>query len=57
MVRTFATDFGKMVCLKGEEIKAIDLTEGAQKKIVHEESHSDWVELMDLISEVKKNND
>jgi 6-phosphofructokinase 1 len=47
-------DYGKMVCLRGENIEATPLTEGAQKKLIPMDKDSDWVELMELITQVKK---
>ena len=45
-------DFGKMVSLKGEYIEAIPLSEGAKKKLIAKDT--DWIELMHLMSLVKK---
>ncbi|MHA1990526.1 MAG: 6-phosphofructokinase [Candidatus Hodarchaeales archaeon] len=44
-------EFGKMVTINGDMIKAIDLTEGTQKKLI--ENNSDVIELMNLITSVK----
>lgn len=43
--------YGLMVCLRGENIEAIPLLEGAKKKIIPQ--HSDLLELRDLITKVK----
>ena len=45
-------DFGKMVSLKGENIEAIPLSEGAKKKLINH--NTDWTELMRLMALVKK---
>ena len=47
-----SNDFGKMVSLKGENIEAIPLSEGAKKKLINH--NTDWTELMRLMSLVKK---
>ncbi|MHA1971756.1 MAG: 6-phosphofructokinase [Candidatus Hodarchaeales archaeon] len=44
-------EFGKMVCLCGENINSVPLSEGAKKKLVP--AHSDLIELCDLITQVK----
>lgn len=44
-------DFGKMVSLKGENIEAIPLSEGAKKKLINH--NTDWTELMRLMALVK----
>ena len=43
--------FGQMVCLKGENIGSVPLTEGAKKKLIPE--NSDLFEIADLITKVK----
>lgn len=43
--------FGLMVCLRGEKIEAVPLSEGAKKKTIP--LNSDLIELCDLITKVK----
>lgn len=45
-------DYGKMVSLQGDQIKAVNLQEGARKKIIT--SESDLLELGELIMKVKR---
>ncbi|MFX0065622.1 MAG: 6-phosphofructokinase [Candidatus Hermodarchaeota archaeon] len=44
-------DFGKMVCLRGEHIKSVPLTEGAKKKVIPKDS--DMFKLIELMTRVK----
>ncbi|MHA2304565.1 MAG: 6-phosphofructokinase [Candidatus Hodarchaeales archaeon] len=44
-------EFGLMVCLRGERIEAVPLSEGARKKLIPPDS--DILELRDLITHVK----
>lgn len=43
--------YGLMVCLRGENIEAVPLSEGAKKKVIPQ--NSDLLELCDLITKVK----
>ncbi|MFX1256124.1 MAG: 6-phosphofructokinase [Promethearchaeota archaeon] len=44
-------DFGKMVCLQGEYIKSVALTEGAKKKVIPMDS--DMFKLIELMTKIK----